>query len=136
MMNIKIYLNKLYYKYIDTSSINHYRLLLITEEYIKTGEEYFYKYPSAVGNSKQKLFETNKQAKIEYIAGLKKQNELEKIFFENREIMCKNSDISKDCIICSEYFQSFYVEADYHYGQCIENVLRDIIEDIKNIENN
>ena len=27
------WLTKLYYKYVDTSAVNHYRLLLLTEEY-------------------------------------------------------------------------------------------------------
>jgi hypothetical protein len=48
-MNIKFKLNKLYYKYINTSIVNHYRLLLLTEEYRKIGKDYFDKYPNAKG---------------------------------------------------------------------------------------
>ena len=46
-MNIEF--KKLYYKYIDKTSINHYRLLLLTEEYRDIGQNYFNKYPDAQG---------------------------------------------------------------------------------------
>jgi hypothetical protein len=48
-MNIQFLFNKLYYKYIDTSTVNHYKLLLLTEEYRQIGKNYFYKYPNAQG---------------------------------------------------------------------------------------
>lgn len=99
-MNIKFKLNKLYYKYIDTSIVNHYRLLLLTEEYRQIGKSYFDKYPNAEGwaNLNKELFETNKQAEIEYIEDSKKQSHIKNSFFENIEIICKN-DNNKDCII-------------------------------------
>ena len=139
MMNtIKLNLNKLYYKYIDTSIVNHYRLLIITEEYIQISKNYFSKYPNAKNwiNLNKELFEKNKKAELDYIESSKKQNELQKLFFENREIICKSSNVSKDCIICSEDIKSFYVDKNYHYGQSAENLIFDIIKDIQNIENN
>lgn len=134
-MDIKFKLRKLYYKYINTSIINHYRLLIITEDIMNIGKNYFLKYPNASSwfNLNKKLFEKNKQAIIDHSESSKKQNELVKLFFENREIVCKNSDYHNS-IICSEKFQLFYVDKKYHYTQCLENVINDIIKDIKNNE--
>jgi hypothetical protein len=136
-MNIQFLLNKLYYKYIDTSTVNHYRLLLLTEEYREIGKNYFYKYPNAQTQNLNKewknfneLFDSNKQAEIEFMEGSKKQAEIKKEFFTNREIICKNC---KDCIICSDSFHEYYVERNYHYGQSPELVIRDIIKDIQNM---
>jgi hypothetical protein len=136
-MNIQFELNKLYYKYIDTSIINYYKLLLLTEEYQQIGKNYFYKYPNAEGwkNLNKELFDSNKQAEIEYIESSKKQAKIKKDFFENREIICKN-DKNKDSIICSTFFQEFYAnrECYYHYEQCTENIIKDIMKDIQNME--
>jgi hypothetical protein len=136
-MNIKFKLNKLYYKYINTSIVNHYRLLLLTEEYRKIGKDYFDKYPNAKGwiNVNKELFDSNKQAEIEYIACSKKQAKIKKDFFENREIICKNNKTNNktnktDLIICSDYFQDFYVARKYHYEQFTENIIENIITDI------
>ena len=131
-MNIK--LNKLYYKYIDTSIVNHYRLLLLTEEYRQISKSYFDKYPNARGwiNLNKELFDTNEQAEIEYIEESKKQSEIKNLFFENIEIICKNSK-NKDFIICSKYFQDFYVNRKYHYEQYTEHIIKDIIKDIHTI---
>jgi hypothetical protein len=138
-MNIKFELNKLYYKYIDTSSINHFKLLLLTEEYRQISKNYFEKYPNSKGwiNLNKELFDINKQAEIEYIEGSKKQSEIKNSFFENREIICKN-DKNKDFIICSKHFQDFYVNSKYyyHYGQYTEDIIKDIIIDIQNIDKN
>ena len=46
-MNIKFELNKLYYKY--NTSVNHYKLLLLTEEYRNVSKQFFDKYPRKVG---------------------------------------------------------------------------------------
>ena len=117
-MNIKFELNKLYYKYINTSIVNHYKLLLLTEEYRKISKTLFDKYP---------------QSNIEYIDCSKKQSKIKKDFFENREIICKNNK-NKDLIICSDMFENFYVSRKYHYEQCIENVIEHIITDIKSMD--
>ena len=136
-MNIKLKLNKIYYKYIDTSIVNHYKLLLLTEEYIKIGKNYFDKYPTAEGwiNFNKELFDSNKQAEIEYIESSKKQTEIINDFFENREIICKNCK-NKDFIICSKFYQEFYVNSKYHYKQCTENIIDDIMIDIQNMDKN
>ena len=81
----------------------------------------------------KELFNINKQAKIEYIEAPKKQSQIKNSFFENREIICKNSN-NKDFIICSKHFQEFYVNHKYHYGECTENIIKDIITDIQNID--
>ena len=132
-MTIEFKLNKLYYKYIDTSIVNHYRLLLLTEEYREISKSYFDKYPNARGwiNLNKELFDTNKQSEIEYITGSKKQSKIKNLFFKNREIICKNN-INKDSIICSKHFQDFYANCRYHYEQYTENIIKDIIIDIQN----
>jgi endonuclease IV len=134
-MNIQFLFNKLYYKYIDTSTVNHYKLLLLTEEYRQIGKNYFYKYPNAQGwkNLNKELFDSNKQSEIEYMQTSKKQSEIKKDFFKNREIICKSKN-NKDCIICSDYFHEFYVERNYHYGQCTELVIEDVKTDILNMD--
>ena len=129
-MNIQFELNKLYYKYIDTSTINHYKLLLLTEEYRNIGKNYFFKYPNA-----REWKNLSKQAEMEYMDGSKQQAKIKKDFFENREIICKK-DENKDCIICSHIFQEFYVEHNYHYEQCTKLVIKNITEDImRDIQN-
>ena len=131
----KFELNKLYYKYINTSNVNHYKLLLLTEEYKKIGNNYFNKYPNAKCwiNLNEELFNSNEQAKIEYIVGSKKQSNIKKEFFENREIICKNNK-NKNLIICSDFYEDFYVTRKYHYEQCINNIIEDIKKDIKSME--
>ena len=81
----------------------------------------------------EELFDSNKQAEIEYIKSSKKQLEIMKEFFENREIICKNGQ-NKDSIISSNNFQEFYVDCKYHYGQCTENIIKDITTDIRNMD--
>jgi len=133
-MNFKFELDKLYYTYVDTSIINHYKLLLLTEEYSQIGKKFFYKYPNAreSKNLNKELFDSNKQAEKEYMEISKKQAKIKREFFVNREIICKN-DANKDCIICSNVFKEFYVDCNYHYGQCTELILKDIKTDIKNM---
>lgn len=36
-------------------------------------------------------------------------------------------------IVLFLYFQEFYVNHKYHYEQCTENIIKDIITDIQNI---
>jgi hypothetical protein len=132
LINVKIKLYKLYYKYIDTSNINHYKLLLLTEEYRQITTDYFNKYPTAEGwiNLNKDLFNKNKQAEIDYIASSKRQSKIKNNFFENRDIICKNCK-NKEYIICSNFFQNFYVNCKYHYEQSTEHIISDIMKDIK-----
>jgi len=132
-MNIE--LTKNYYKYINTTVINHYRLLILTEEYVNISKIYVNKYPNSSSwiNLNKELFNSNTQAEIDYNIASKKQFEIKKKFFENREIICKNCE-NKEYIICSDYFKNFYVKQNYHYGQCANNVIKNIITDINNME--
>ena len=133
-MNIKIELNKQYYKYINSSIINHYKLLLLCDEYKNIGKKYFNRYPNAKEwiNLNEKLFESNKQSEIDYINGSKRQVEIKKEFFKNREVICKNCK-NKESIICSDIFEEFYVNQNYHYEQNIQNIIKDITTDIQNM---
>jgi hypothetical protein len=135
--NIKFQLNKLYYRYIDASAVNHYKLLLLTEEYRNITKYYFNKYPNAEGfiNLNKRLFDSNKQAEIEYMDYSKKQAKIKKAFFENREIICKNNK-NKHLIICSDSFEDFYDCHKYHFGECTENIIDNIITDIRSMDKN
>jgi hypothetical protein len=64
--------------------------------------------------------------------GSKKQAEMKKEFFNVREILCKK-DENKHCIICSPFFQEFYVYLNYHYEQFTQHVIQCIIKDIQNM---
>jgi hypothetical protein len=132
-MNIQ--LKKIYYKYINTTDINHYTLLNLTEEYINISKKYFNKYPNASNwiNLNKELFDLNTIAEIDYNVASKKQYEIKKNFFENREIICKKCH-NEEYIVCSDYFEKNYVEQKYHYGQYTDNVIKNIITDINNIE--
>lgn len=134
-LNYNFISRKLYYKYIDTSTVNHFRLLLLTEEFIKIGKKYFLKYPNARChiNLNEELFHLNKQAEIDYLHSYKKQSKIQNEFFQKRDILCKDNK-NKDCIICSDYFQKFYQEEKYHYGQLTEQVIKDIKTDIINFK--
>jgi hypothetical protein len=132
-MKLNINLTKLYYKYINISEVNHYKLLILAEEYKNIGEKYFKKYPNAKGwiNLDKELFDSNKNAKIDFNTISKRQSEIKKEFFENREIICKKCENEK-YIICSDNFEKFYVKQDYHYGESIDNIIKNIITDINN----
>jgi hypothetical protein len=128
-----IKLNKFYYKYINNSIINHYKLLILTEEYINISKKYLKKYPNAKSwiNLNEKLFVLNKQAETDYIECSKKQLKIKKEFFKSHEIICKNCK-NKEYIICSDYFTNFYIKQKYHYEQYIDYVIENIIKDIHN----
>ena len=134
-MNINIPIKKLYYKYIDTTDINHYRLLILTEEYRNIGEKYFNKYPSANEwiNLNKELFATNKQAEIEYNIVSKRQAEIVNDFIESHKILC-NKYKNKEYSICFEHFEKKYLHQKYHYEQNPKYVIEDIMSDIHNIE--
>ncbi len=113
-MNFRFTLKKLYYTFVDTSSINLYRLLLLAEEYQNIGRDYFCRFYNTIEAEKT-------------------QNTLKHYFFRQRELLCKD-DKYKDCRICSESFRDFYVERSYHFEQYPEHVIQEILEDIENIE--
>lgn len=134
-MNAQFQFYKLYYKYINPSAINHYKLLLLTEEYRNIGKNYFDKYPNAQCwiNMNKELFDSNKKAEMEYIEGSKKQAKIKKEFFENHEIICKNSK-NKDYIVCSEFFQNYFVNHKYHYEQYTDDIIAYVMKDIRKMD--
>lgn len=136
MYFIQYYIYKLYFKYYDTKTINHYKLLLILEKYKKIGIGYFKKYPDAEPfiNLNDELFIKNNKAKKDFIKTIEKQNELENEFYEYREIICTNSENSQDFKICSKYFEDFYVGKKYHFKQSINNLIKTVNQDIIKIE--
>jgi hypothetical protein len=131
-LNIKQQLYKLYYKYINPLKINHYKLLILTEEYIYITNIYLTKYPTSKGfsNLNKELFILNEQAEIDFYETAEKRSKIENEFFENREIIC-NSCKNNEFSICSGLFKKQYVERKYHYGQFIRNVVKYLIMDIK-----
>jgi hypothetical protein len=135
-MNINFKINKLYYKYINTSVINHYRLLLLTEEYRNIGINYYKKYPTAQEfiNLNKDLFDSNKNAEKDYIDGSIKQTNIKNDFYVKQEILCEDTK-NKDCKVCSDSFKQKYLNQKYHFEQSIENIISDIQDDIHNMDN-
>lgn len=128
--DINFLLKKSYYKYIKHDTKNLYRLLILTEQYKKIGIHYYNKYGTNYFDDK--LLKTN-ESKIDYLNASKLQQEIRKEFFENLEIL-SNKPENSNCKVCSKWFKDFYVDKQYHYGQCIDNVIIDIKKDILNQE--
>ncbi len=130
-------LKKLYYKYCNKKTINHYRLLVLTEEYRDIGINFYTKYPRATQYLKSdvytKLFLSNQEIKkdFDFVSG--KQSEIKNEFFTNLEEICKNQS-NKDCYICSDKFIKLYVKNKYDYGKNTEDIIKFIIADIEKIE--
>lgn len=135
MKEIKFQLTRLFSNHIKSNVSDHYKLLGITQEYKQIGKNYFNKYSKATGwtNLNKELFESNKQAEIDYNVVSIRQAQIQKEFFDNLEMIC-NSPSNKDCKICSNEFKEFYVNAKYHYGQNIDDIIKTITFDIKNME--
>ena len=119
-----------YYTYINTSNIKHYTLLFLTEEYVNIGKKYFEKYPTV----NKDLFNSNKQAQIDYMEVSEKQTKIKREFFEKRELLCKHCKNPNKFIICSDFYEKFYVNRKYHYEQYTETIMKDILKDIRTID--
>ena len=117
-----------YYRFLDPYQINHYNLINKLEKYKSISTTYFSKYPSFSnwGNLNDKLFE-NPLIKQEFVSCVKVQSQIKTQVLHDIQILCnenKNSDL------CSEQFQTFYVQTNYHIEQNIDDVIDRVKSDI------
>lgn len=131
IQDINILLKKSYYKYIKLDTTNHYRLLILSEQYKKIGIDYHNKYGTNYIDNK--LFKNDNGSKIDFQEASELQKKIQNEFFNNLEILCTKQE-NYNCMVCSEWFKNFYVDKKYHYGQFIDNVIIDIKKDIFNQE--
>jgi hypothetical protein len=101
------------------------------DKYKSISTTYFNKYPSSSnwGNLNDKLFE-NPSIKQEFVSCVKVQSQIKTQVLYDIQILCnenKNSDL------CSEQFQTFYVQTNYHIEQNIDDVIDCVKSDVMNI---
>ena len=138
MLDLKPYINQInfglklyYYRFLDPYQINHYNLINKLNKYKSISTTYFNKYPSFSnwGNLNDKLFE-NPLIKQEFVSCVKVQSQIKTQVLHDIQILCnenKNSDL------CSEQFQTFYVQTNYHIEQNIDDVIDCVKSDVMNI---
>ena len=135
MLDLKPYINQInfglklyYYRFLDPYQINHYNLINKLDKYKSISTTYFNKYPSFSnwGNLNDKLFE-NPLIKQEFVSCVKVQSQIKTQVLHDIQILCnenKNSDL------CSEQFQTFYVQTNYHIELNIDDVIDRVKSDI------
>ena len=125
-------LKKLYYKYVYTTFIDHYRQLFLTEEYKKIGIEYNIKYPIAsnFANMNEEMFFNNPQSKIDFYEASKKQEKIKNTFFSNIEEICSSCP-NNEYYICSDIFKNNFIDKKYHYGESTDYIISKLEEEIK-----
>ena len=138
MLDLKPYINQInfglklyYYRFLDPYQINHYNLINKLDKYKSISTTYFNKYPSFSnwGNLNDKLFE-NPLIKQEFVSCVKVQSQIKTQVLHDIHVLCnenKNSDL------CSEQFQTFYVQTNYHIEQNIDDVIDCVKSDVMNI---
>jgi hypothetical protein len=138
MLDLKPYINQInfglklyYYRFLDPYQINHYNLINKLDKYKSISTTYFNKYPSSSnwGNLNDKLFE-NPSIKQEFVSCVKVQSQIKTQVLHDIQVLCnenKNSDL------CSEQFQTFYVQTNYHIEQNIDDVIDRVKSDVMNI---
>jgi hypothetical protein len=129
--NVKLY----YYRYFNPYKINHYNIINKLHQYKYISSNYFQKYPTAKnwGNLNEELFKENPSSKTEFYSCSKEQDILKNQVVSDIKLICKNN---KECILCSEWFQNFYIKYDYHIEQNIDGVIDYIKNDVIKMENN
>lgn len=129
--NIELRVNLFYYKHFNPYVTNHYNIVNKLEKYKSLSLCYFKKYPDSSnwGNLNEEFFNKNPNAKNEFYSCGKQQVQIKKEILSDIEFLCRNN---KNCDICSDYFQSFYVEYNYHIEQNIDTVIDYLKKDIIN----
>ena len=135
MLDLNPYINQIkfglklyYYRFLDPYQINNYNLINKLNKHNSISIHFFNKYPSASNwfNLNDKLFE-NLSIKQEFLSCSKAQSNIITQVLHDIQILCnenKNSDL------CSEQFQSFYVEKKYHIEQNIDEVIDCVKNDV------
>lgn len=126
---IKFNINLIYYRYFNPYTINHYNLINKLNSYKSICLSYYDKYPGASnwGNLNDELFKNRPESKQEFYSCVEQQEQIKKQIISDINFLTKKN---KNYDICSEFFQSFYVEADYHIEQNIDGVINFLQKDI------
>ena len=126
---IKFNLNLYYFRLFDPYKINHYNLINKLNKYKSISENYYNKYPGTVEwiNLNEEIFKQIPEAKNEYLLCSEDQKLIKKQLITDIKLLCVKN---KNCTICSDFFQSFYIEYDYHIEQNIDNMIHYIKKDI------
>ena len=119
---INFNINLYYYRFFNPYKINHYNLINKLHQYKYISSNYFKKYPSASpwGNENEQLFKENPSSKTEYYSCSEQQQQLKQQIVSDIKTICNNNN---NCNLCSEWFQSFYIQYDYHIEQNIDGVI-------------
>ncbi len=127
--NFKYYTKLYYYRYFDPYVVNHYNIINKLISYKSIGLSYYNKYPGSSnwGNLNEKLFEEKPEAKQEFYSCSEQQDLIKKQVLSDIKFLSKKN---KNYKICSEYFQSFYIQYDYHIEQNIDSVINYLKKDI------
>jgi len=127
---ISIKLNTFYYKFINTSAINEYRLYSITQEYINNKHKILGIPPICLHIQSLLGMPIDYEGlRIKRIKFDDKQEDLKNLFFKNQEIFCKKCE-NKNKSICSNMFQKTYVDNKHKYKYAPEDVIYFIREDL------
>lgn len=78
------------------------------------------------------MFKENPSSKTEFYSCSKEQGLLKNQVVSDIKLICNNN---KECDLCSDSFQDFYIKYDYHIEQNIDNVINCIKKDIIKMEN-
>jgi len=126
---IKFNINLSYYKYFNPYIVNHYNLINKLNRYKTISLSYYKKYPRASnwGNLNDELFKNIPVSKQEFYSCVEQQEQIKKQIMSEINFLTKKN---KNYNICSVYFQSFYVKADYHIEQNIDDVINYLKKDI------
>jgi hypothetical protein len=133
LINFTYYLRLNYFRYFNPHIINHYNLINKLITYKSIGLSYYNKYPSASGwyNLDNHLFAQRPQAKKDFVFGSEQQEQIKKQILSDINFLSeKKKNKGNNYIICSETFQSFYVEKDYHIEQNIDELVKCLKKDI------
>lgn len=133
--NIELNANLSYYKYFDPYTTNHYNLINKLEKYKSLSSCYLSKYPNSSVwiNSNDDFFDKNPDAKNEFHSCVSQQSVIKKEILSDIEFLCSKN---KNCDICTDFFQSFYIKHNYHIDQNIDGVINYLKKDIINNELN
>jgi hypothetical protein len=126
---IKFNINLSYYKYFNPYTINHYNLINKLNVYKSISLSYYNKYPEASNwrNLNDELFKNIPISKQEFFSCVEQQEQIKKQILSDINFLTKKN---KNYDIGSEFFQSFYIKADYHIEQNIDQVINYLQKDI------
>jgi hypothetical protein len=133
MSEIRFYANLKYYKYFNPNEVNYYNIINKLYLLENISNSYFRKYPDTDTISlREKIFKENSVARDEFYKCVQESQTNKKQILNDINTLCKNEN-NKKCKICSEDFQTFYVERNYHIEQNIQLLIKIFKEEIKKV---